>query len=81
MALKDDIEAILVVYMGPIAGRFLQRQAAHINKKLEEITVLDLDNLAYWCHLSSKLTLGENTANEIKEKILALKTKKASAKK
>ncbi|MEM3341613.1 MAG: hypothetical protein QW728_02870 [Thermoplasmata archaeon] len=78
MALKEQIQEILAEYMGPIAPRFFQRQCTHINKTPDELTLMDLDELARWCHISSKLTLGEATAAEIREKILALKQKKPS---
>lgn len=74
MAIADQVLKILSEEMGPSAPVFLERQSKHhLNKDVSALSNADMEELAKWVHIGSKLTLGEDVANSLKTKILALK--------
>lgn len=73
MALSDQVVKILAEDMGPSAIPFLERQCKHINKDTGTITSSDIEPLAEWIRISAKLTLGDDVANKLKTKVMALK--------
>jgi len=74
MALEQDLVAALAKDLGPAAPQFLKRQSeAHLKKSPSVLTKADLDELANWCFIGVKLTLGEPTANKVKDNIIRLK--------
>lgn len=74
MSLYNDIEAVLAKDLGPSAQLFLKRQVErHLKKDSQMIVQNDLDELAKWCYIGVKLTLGEATAERVKGNVLSLK--------
>lgn len=74
MAISDQIIKILAEDMGPSAQPFLERQCKfHLKKDPGALTSSDIEELARWVQISSKLTLGEDIANKLKAKVLSLK--------
>jgi hypothetical protein len=74
MSLDKDIEKVLAKELGPSAPAFLKRQCeAHLGKPSTILAKSDLDELARWCFIGVKLTLGEPTAEKVKKGILRLK--------
>ncbi|MFZ3058621.1 MAG: hypothetical protein WA102_02680 [Candidatus Methanoperedens sp.] len=74
MAISDQVIKILAEDMGPSALPFLERQCKfHLNKEPARLTNSDIEELAKWVQISSKLTLGDDIANKLKTKVLALK--------
>jgi hypothetical protein len=74
MSLDKDVEAVLAKDLGPSAPAFLKRQCeAHLKKPAASLTRTDLDELADWCFIGVKLTLGETTADRVKKGVLNLK--------
>ena len=71
------IENVLKKYLGFGAKDFLDRQIKfHLKvEPPDNITTANLDELANWCFISSKLYLKNDAlAEEIKQKLLSLKT-------
>ncbi|SNQ61604.1 hypothetical protein [Candidatus Methanoperedens nitratireducens] len=74
MALSDQVVKILAEDMGPSALPFLERQCKHhLNKDMGALTGSDIEGLAEWIRVSAKLTLGDDVANKLKAKVMALK--------
>jgi hypothetical protein len=74
MTLEGDIVDVLAKDLGPSAPQFLKRQSEHhLKKPPANITKDDLEELAKWCFIGVKLTLGEQTATKVKDNILRLK--------
>lgn len=74
MAISDQVVKILANDMGPSAEIFLNRQCKfHLNKDPGALTASDVEELAKWVYISSKLTLGEDIANKLKKNVQALK--------
>jgi len=66
--------AVLTKQMGPAAKGFLDRQCkSHLNKEPSTLQKTDLDELAKWCQIGTKLVLGEQVGEKVKAGILALK--------
>jgi hypothetical protein len=73
MALDKDIEKILAKDLGPSASSFLNRQCkSHMGKEAGSLTKSDLEELAKWCFIGIKLTLGADVAENTKKGILGL---------
>lgn len=61
-------------HFGRMSNRFLDRQiSAHVGKTPQAITVSDKETLAKWINISAGLLLGEDVADNLVKKILALK--------
>jgi len=74
MTLEQDLVAALAKDLGPSAPQFLKRQCeAHLKKSPSSLTKADLDELAKWCFIGVKISLGEQTANKVKDNIIRLK--------
>lgn len=74
MAISDQVIKILADDMGPSAKPFLERQCKfHLQKDPGALLSSDIAELAKWIQTSAKLTLGDDVANKLKEKVLALK--------
>ncbi len=65
---------VLTKQMGPAAKGFLERQCkSHLNKAPAALQKSDLDELAKWCQIGTKLVLGDVIAEKVKVGLLALK--------
>jgi hypothetical protein len=54
--LYDNIVSVLEDYLGPAAGRFVDRQIAyHFDKPPQEVTTSDLERLTDWIRISMSL--------------------------
>jgi hypothetical protein len=74
MSLDNDVERVLARDLGPSAPAFLKRQCeSHLKKSATSLEKADLDELAKWCFIGVKLTLGEATAEKVKNGLLKLK--------
>ena len=74
MSLDMDVEKILAKDLGPSAPAFLKRQCeSHLGKKAGGLGKADLDELAKWCYIGTKLTLGADIAEKVKKGVLNLK--------
>lgn len=74
MAISDRVIEILAEDMGPSAKIFMERQCKfHLKKDPGTLTGSDIEGLAEWVRISSKLTLGDEIANKLKAKIQAIK--------
>ena len=72
--LYEQTVAIARPYLGVAAERFMARQCiAHLSVQPENLTKAQLDELARWVEISSKLLIDEGKAREFKNRILALK--------
>ena len=72
--LSDRILTISLVYLGPAAKMFLERQTlAHMDKlKFEDITPSHLPELVKWINISGGLLIGAEKAKEFGEKIRSI---------
>lgn len=72
--LTDSITALSVNYLGPAAGKFLQRQTASHMNGLEygNIEKKDLPELARWVEISGGLLIDKAKAKELANKIAVL---------
>ena len=74
MSLEQQALSVLTKQMGPAAKGFLDRQCkSHLNKEPAALQKSDLDELAKWCQIGTKLVLGDAVAEKVKAGILALK--------
>jgi hypothetical protein len=74
MSLDMDIEKILAKDLGPSAPSFLKRQCeSHLGKSADKLTRADLEELAKWCFIGVKLTLGVDTAEKVKRGVLSVR--------
>ena len=74
MSLDQQCLGVLTQQMGPAAKGFLERQCkSHLNKEAATLQKSDLDELAKWCQIGTKLVLGDAVAEKVKAGILALK--------
>ena len=74
MSVEQSCLAVLTQQMGPAAKGFLDRQCkSHLNKEPAALQKSDMDELAKWCQIGTKLVLGDAVAEKVKAGILALK--------
>ena len=65
---------VLTKQMGPAAKGFLERQCkSHLNKAPAMLQKTDIDELAKWCQIGTKLVLGDAIAEKVKTGLLSLK--------
>ena len=72
--LSDKILQISVDYLGPAAGKFLDRQTtSHMGGlNFNEITAENIPQLSWWVHVSAKLILDPAKAKDFSDKIAKL---------
>ena len=74
MSVEQQCLTVLTQQMGPAAKGFLDRQCkSHLNKEPSALQKSDLDELAKWCQIGTKLVLGDGIADKVKAGLLALK--------
>jgi len=74
MSIEQQCLNVLTKQMGPAAKGFLERQCkSHLNKEPSALQKSDVEELAKWCHIGTKLVLGDQVAEKVKADILALK--------
>ncbi len=74
MALYDDVVNLSKAYLGPAAKKFIDRQiSGHLEVEASQLAPSNLDELAKWCYTSGKLLMDEAKAQELSEKVKALK--------
>lgn len=75
MALYDNVLSLCKNYFGPGAEKFITRQiTVHLNMESpEHLSEQHLEELAKWCFISGKLMIAEADAQELSERIKALK--------
>lgn len=69
--LSDRVLALSIVYLGPAAKMFLDRQTnAHMKGlKFEDISPSNLPDLAKWISISAGLLIGKEQADEFAQRI------------
>ena len=72
---KDVLQVVTPYFNTPNAAEiFLTRQCeSHLQRKPADLGVHDLVNLAKWAMISGSLQIGKEKAEEMSEKILALR--------
>ena len=74
MGLYDDVVNLAKTYMGPAAGKFVDRQIkGHLDVDKAQLGTGHLDELAKWCYTSGKLLMDEGKAKEFSDKVKTLK--------
>ncbi len=74
MSVEQQCLNVLTQQMGPAAKGFLDRQCkSHLNKEPAALQKSDIDELAKWCQIGTKLVLGDQIADKVKAGLLALK--------
>ncbi len=74
MAVYDDAVKVAKDYLGPAAGKFIDRQIkAHLDiADGSQLTKDHLEELSKWCFTSGKLLVDEAKAKELSDKVKAL---------
>ena len=73
MSLYDNVLNVARPYLGPAAEKFLSRQIDHLDTDAQNMASQHLDELAKWCLSSGKLIMDESKAQELSQKVKALK--------
>ena len=74
MSLYDDIIEVARPFLGPATERFISRQiTGHLRIAESQLTPEHLDELAKWCHVSGKLVISDERAQELSDKVKSLK--------
>ena len=73
MPLYNDVLTVAKAYMGPAAGRFMDRQLSALGIEQTLLGPQDLEALGGRCYTSGKLLMDDSKAREFSEKIKKLK--------
>ncbi len=74
MSLYDDVIALSKPYLGPAAQKFIDRQIkGHLDVEKASLSAANLDELAKWVYTSGKLLMDDAKAQELSQKVKALK--------
>lgn len=74
MSLYDNVLNVARPYLGPATEKFISRQIdQHLNTVAQNIATQQLEELANWCLISGKLVMDESKAQELSQKVKALK--------
>ena len=74
MSLEQECIAVLAKEVGPAAKPFLTRQCrTHLKKEPSNLQKNDLEELANWCFIGLKQSLGMQVAENVKKGLLDLK--------
>ena len=72
MALYDDAVAAAKAYMGPAAGKFIDKQIKSVGVDPASLGSQHLNDLANACFNAGKMLIGDDKAQEFSNKIKAL---------
>jgi len=73
-ALSDKVLSLSAPYLGPAAKQFLERQcSAHLSTSFDGLSAEHLPELAKWINISAGLIIDKAKAEELANKVLALK--------
>ena len=73
MALYDDTAAVAKVYMGPAAGKFIDKQIKTLGiDPPSSLGAQHITDLANACLNAGKMLLGDDKAKEFSDKVKAL---------
>lgn len=73
MALYDDAVNLAKPYVGPAAGKLIDRQLKKMAVDKDSLDAGKIDELAKCCYDAGKLLMDESEAKELSEKVKALK--------
>ncbi len=73
MAIYDDAVATAKTYMGPAAGKFIDKQIKSVGADPSSVGAQHIDALATACFNAGKMLIGDDKAQEFSNKIKALK--------
>lgn len=73
-ALSDQVLGLATPYLGPAAKQFLERQCkAHCGVDFADLAAANIPELAKWINISAGLVIDKAKAEELSNKVLALK--------
>ncbi len=73
MAVYDDAVTTAKIYIGPAAGKFIDKQTKPVGADTSSLGAQHIDALATACFNAGKMLIGDDKAQEFSNKIKALK--------